>query len=96
MELHHPIMRKLWDIGGRTKRKKERIRYEVIRPHMNDTVNPLITNKPRLRAMFGSTIMKYAFTSSPQKMGVKGNIVHKHIMGQTCRQTKYDMQVELW
>ena len=23
MELHHPIMSKLWDLGGRTKRKKE-------------------------------------------------------------------------
>ena len=23
MELHHPIMSKLWDIGGRTKRKKK-------------------------------------------------------------------------
>ena len=22
MELHHPIMSKLWDLGGRTKRKK--------------------------------------------------------------------------
>ena len=23
MELHHPIMSKLWDLGGRTKRKKK-------------------------------------------------------------------------
>ena len=23
MELHHPIISKLWDLGGRTKRKKE-------------------------------------------------------------------------
>ena len=26
MELHHPIMSKIWDLGGRTKRKKERSR----------------------------------------------------------------------
>ena len=25
MELHHPIMSKLWDLGGRTKRKKKNI-----------------------------------------------------------------------
>ena len=24
MELHHPIMSKLWNLGGQTKRKKER------------------------------------------------------------------------
>ena len=24
MELHHPIMSKLWDLGGRTKRKKDK------------------------------------------------------------------------
>ena len=24
LELHHPIMSKLWNLGGRTKRKKER------------------------------------------------------------------------
>ena len=24
MELHHPIMSKLWDLGGQTKRNKER------------------------------------------------------------------------
>ena len=28
MELHHPIMSKLWDIGGRTKRKKRK-RYII-------------------------------------------------------------------
>ena len=27
MELHHPIMSKLWDIGGRTKRKKKSGEY---------------------------------------------------------------------
>ena len=25
MELHHPIMSKLWDLGGRTKRKKNKV-----------------------------------------------------------------------
>ena len=28
MELHHPIMSKLWNLGGQTKRKKERLFYE--------------------------------------------------------------------
>ena len=28
MELHHPIMSKLWDLGGRTKRKKDAYNYK--------------------------------------------------------------------
>ena len=30
MELHHPILSKLWDLGGRTKRKKYTIFNEAI------------------------------------------------------------------
>ena len=29
LELHHPIISKLWNLGGRTKRKKNRPRYEI-------------------------------------------------------------------
>ena len=28
MELHHPIMSKLWDLGGRTQRKKDILQNE--------------------------------------------------------------------
>ena len=32
MELHHPIMSKLWDLGGRTKRNKKETIYLMIPP----------------------------------------------------------------
>ena len=43
MELHHPIMSKLWDIGGRTKRKKKIITTFHIRVK-NHTENKCIAH----------------------------------------------------
>ena len=39
MELHHPIMSKLWDLGGRTKRKKEIIPKVTIKSNSVNNMN---------------------------------------------------------
>ena len=40
MELHHPIMSKLWDIGGRTKRKRKKGKLPLFRGN-GERVNPI-------------------------------------------------------
>ena len=50
MELHHPIMSKIWDIGGRTKRKKNAkfTNGQIIRPIMEWVVDlPMLQSKSR-------------------------------------------------
>ena len=39
MELHHPIMSKLWDLGGRTKRKKEKKDKSDMEKKTNTLIN---------------------------------------------------------
>ena len=55
----------------------------LIPTHSNDIVNPIITSKPRLRARFGSTMIKHDFMLPPQKMWVKGKVIHVKIKRRT-------------
>ena len=50
--------------------------YGSIPPFRSDTINPSIPSKPRLCARFGLIMMKYAFTSPPTKIEVKGEEIH--------------------
>ena len=56
--------------------KAAALRDGLIPPHGSDIINPSIISKPRLCVMFGSTMLKYAFTSPPYKVGVKGKAIH--------------------
>ena len=48
--------------------------YKLIPLHRKDIINHTVPSKPRLRARFGSTMMKCAFTSPTVKWGEwKGN-----------------------
>ena len=58
----------------------------LIPPCESDLVNPSISNKPMLCAMFGSTIMKYIFMSPPLKVRMKGKVIHRQKMGNKDRQ----------
>ena len=56
MELHHPIMSKLWDLGGQTKRKKEYMTSTQIvffdEVHIQQVIGPPMTsnfNKHNIR-----------------------------------------------
>ena len=53
----------------------------------NDTVNGIITCKPRLQARFGSTVTNYDFTSPRLKVGVKGEAKYRHKTRHTGRRT---------
>ena len=59
------------------------IRYRLIPPRENDIVNSRIPSKPRLHTRFGSTMTKYALTSTPTKVGVEGNVIHEQTMEHT-------------
>ena len=53
MEPHHPIMNKLWNLGGQTKINKERYKPAELMEHFVKTVIPLavtnkVTNEPPL------------------------------------------------
>ena len=58
------------------------IHYGIIHPHRSDIVKPMVLIKPSLHTRFGPTMMKYAFMSLPQKLGLKVKAIHK----QTTRQ----------
>ena len=53
----------------------------------NDTVNGIITCKPRLQARFGSTMTMYAFMPPPPKVGAKGKVIHGQTTGQKYRRS---------
>ena len=38
MELHHPIMSKLWDLGGQTKRKKKERSKDIYPSYYRDFI----------------------------------------------------------
>ena len=47
MELHHPIMSKLWGFGGRTKRKKRRkMKLNMTHPRTSKFINKKIARYP--------------------------------------------------
>ena len=50
--------------------------YRLIPLYGSNIINPSILIKPRLRVRFGSTIMKYAFTSPPPKVEMEGKEMH--------------------
>ena len=47
----------------------------------SDIINPSISSKPRLCVRFGLTMLKYAFTFPPPKVGVKVKAIHGHTTG---------------
>ena len=72
--------------------------YRLIPPHINDIVNPSIPSKPRLCAGFGLNMLKYAFTSPPPILEVKGKAIHRNKTGQTDIEGYYPFSVtlEIW
>ena len=63
------------------------ISYSLINLHGNDIVIPIISSKPRLRARFGSTLIKYAFMSTPSKVGLNIKVMYRNTTGQANKQT---------
>ena len=50
--------------------------YTLIPMCRINILNPSLPIKPRLHTRFGSTMMKYNFTSPLPKVGVKGKVIH--------------------
>ena len=56
------------------------MRYRLKNLHSSDIVQRNIPSESRLYMRFGSTMMKYAFTSPPTKAGVEVKAIHRVIM----------------
>ena len=63
------------------------VRYGLIPPCEINIVKPSIKNKPRLRARFGLTMVKYTFTSLPPKLEMKCKAIHGQKLTQIDRWT---------
>ena len=59
----------------------------LIPPHGRNILNLSIQSKPMWHASFGWTMMKYAFTSTLTKLGVKGKAIPSQFLVQTDRKT---------
>ena len=76
MDLHHPIMSKLWDIGGRTKRKKEKKRI----PATNFTATFLKIVYLRIKRCLDKGKVNYSRFSIVQASNLKEILKEKKLV----------------
>ena len=74
MELHHPIMSKLWDIGGQTKRKRKKRKIYYLNSCQ------VVAAQLKIENFFHELTNIIVFLASPDGCGVFPMLLAQHII----------------